>query len=111
MQNSVYHISSILLLSQGPHECNLSITVSDPKIIREMIYHFGGMITVHVSKSPDQACYIFYGQTVGNCRITGTIRTNIETVMRQRAAFEADYILFKPKTRLSIIDKSYFGKP
>jgi len=110
-KESVYHISSILLLSQGPHECSVSIKIENPEVIQELVYLFGGMITAHESKEKDQATWIFYSQTVGNCRITGVMKTSLKTVMLQRDVFAAEFASFEPETTLPIIDNQYFGRP
>lgn len=110
-KESVFHISSILLLSQGPHECSLSIKVLDPETIKELVCVFGGMISAHISKEEDQATWIFYNQTVGNCTITGAMKTSLTTVMLQREVFQAKMASFEPETTLPIIENAFFGRP
>jgi len=103
---SVYHISSILLLSQSPISNSISLSEVSLHDIAELVKEFGGTITTR-PVSDDVTPFITLYTQVGNSQVWAHHLGKNIAVMNQQSAFDGFKMDFPSGSNLTVIDNQY----
>jgi hypothetical protein len=105
-EKSVFHMSSILLLSQSPIKSDLRLSEVSLEDIAEMIKEFGG--TIKTRPVNDQNTPFITGIfKIGNVEVWASHLAKNIAVVNQQSAFEGFEMSFPSGSNLTIMDKQY----
>lgn len=105
-KESVFHMSSILLLSQSPIKSDLMLSEVSLHDIAEMIHEFGGIIKTRPVN--DQNTPFITGIfEVGNVSVRASHLAKNIAVVNQQSAFEGMQMAFSSGSTLTVIDNQY----
>lgn len=103
---SVYHIGSILMMSQSPIRSSISLTSVSLHNIAELAKLWGGTIRITFKENQTGSMISIQG-SYNNCDFWGHHHTTLEAGQLQEQAFINDSPLLPSGTDLTIIDNQY----
>lgn len=106
---SVFHISSIVVMSQSPIRSSISLTSVSLHDIAELAKLWGGTIRITFKQGQSGAMISLQG-SFNNCEFWGHHHTTIEAGNLQQEVFQSDFFVVEPETNLTIIDNQYLVK-
>lgn len=106
--SSIYHITAINLLAEGPKRTSVSVTGSLADIA-EMAKLWGGTIWINFKEGQSGAMISVQG-SFKNCEFWGHHHTTIEAGNLQQEVFQSDFFVVEPETNMTIIDNQYLVK-
>jgi len=105
-KESVFHISSILVMSQSPISNSISLSEVSLHDIAELINLFGGTVKTR-PVSDDVTPFISMYTEVGNCQVFVSHLAKNIAVMNQQSAFDGLVMTFPSGSNLTVIDNQY----
>ena len=103
---SVFHISSIVVMSQSQIHSSISLTSVSLHDIAEMAKLWGGTIRITFKQGQSGAMISLQG-SFNNCEFWGHHHTTIEAGNLQQEVFQSDLFVVAAETNLTVIDDQY----
>ena len=103
---SVFHISSIVVMSQSPIRSSISLTSVSLHDIAEMAKLWGGTIRITFKDSQAGAMISLQG-SFNNCEFWAHHHTTVLAGNLQQEVFQSDLFVVEPETNLTVIDDQY----
>jgi hypothetical protein len=105
-KESVFHISSILVMSQSPIRSSISLTSVSLHDIAELAKLWGGKIGITFKEGQAGSMISIQG-SFNNCEFWAHHHTTVLAGNLQYHAFLGDLFLVEPETNLTVIDDQY----
>lgn len=103
---SVFHISSIVVMSQSPIRSSISLTSVSLHDIAEMAKLWGGTIRITFKEGQSGAMISIQG-SFNNCEFWAHHHTTVLAGNLQQEVFQSDLFVLEPETNLTVIDDQY----
>lgn len=103
---SVFHISSIVVMSQSPIRSSISLTSVSLHDIAELAKLWGGRISITFKEGQAGAMISIQG-SFNNCDFWAHHHTTVLAGNLQQEVFQSDLFVVAAETNLTVIDDQY----